>query len=281
MNVVPFAVRTSSQQSQSVKESVMVRPDRPRAEDFVQSLERGLSVILAFDQDHRRLSLSEVAARTGLTRAVVRRFLLTLVELGYVRHHDGQFSLRPRVLALGHSYLASLSLPEIAQPHMRDLAALTSESVSLAVLDEDEIVYVAQVTAARPMSVRIDVGTRFPAYATAMGRVLIAAQSDDWIDDYLARVELRPFTPYTITSPAQLREVLSEVRRDRYAHVGQELDFSLRALATPIQDGDGETVAALNISTHTRGVEVAVAELLPALQAAATKVEHDLGVSPA
>jgi IclR family pca regulon transcriptional regulator len=255
----------------------MAQPDRPRSEDFVQSLERGLAVILAFDEQHRQLGLSEVAARTGLTRAVVRRFLLTLVELGYVRNDGGQFSLRPRVLALGHSYLASLSLPEVAQPQMRDLAALTGESVSLAVLDEDEIVYVAQVTAARPMSVRIDVGTRFPAYATAMGRVLIAAQSDDWIDRYLARVDLRPFTPYTITSPTQLREVLLAVRRDGYAHVGQELDFSLRALATAIRDGAGATIAALNISTHTRGVEVAVAELLPALREAATTVERDLG----
>src|ERR671918_210440 len=145
-----------------------------RGSDHVQSLERGLAVIRAFDAEHRELGLSDVARATGLTRAAARRFLLTLVRLGYVRQEGNTFSLRPRVLELGYAYLSALSLPEVAMPHMETLVAEVNESSSVAVLDDLDIVYVARVPTRRIMTITIAVGTRLPAYATSMGRVLLA-----------------------------------------------------------------------------------------------------------
>ena len=162
--------------------------------EFVQSLERGLAVIRAFGADDPELTLSDVARRTDLTRAAARRFLLTLVDLGYVRSDGKHFALTPRVLELGYAYLSSLSLPEIAEPHLERLAAQVRESSSVSVLDGDEIVYVGRVPTSRIMRVSINVGTRFPAYATSMGRVLLAALPDDELDAYLQRAEIEPLT---------------------------------------------------------------------------------------
>ncbi len=150
-----------------------------RNSDYVQSLERGLAVIRAFDDEHRELALSDVARATGLTRAAARRFLLTLVQLGYVGFDGKLFSLRPRILELGFAYLSSLTLPEVAQPHMESLVAQVNESSSISVLDDTEIVYVVRVPTRRIMTITIAVGTRLPAYATSMGRVLLAGLDDD------------------------------------------------------------------------------------------------------
>lgn len=252
--------------------------ERLAARDFVQSLERGLAVIEAFDESSPVLTLSEVSRRTGLTRAAARRFLLTLVELGYMRNEGGRFSLRPRALQLGYAYLSSLSLPQIALPYMRNLSTEIKESASLSVRDDEMIVYVAQVTAARPLAVRIDVGTRFPAYATAMGRVLLAYAPKPWLDSYLSTVRLEPLTPFTISSSEDLRTVLDGVRRTGYVQVEQELDSGLRSLAVPIHDRSGDVIAAMNISTHTAasGVVDVIEDLLPRLQAAARQVEDDI-----
>ena len=176
--------------------------DRPRNSDFVQSLDRGLAVIRAFGPDRERLSLSEVARATGLTRAATRRFLLTLVKLGYVRNDGREFSLRPRVLELGYAYLSGLGMPEVAAPHLEELVAKVRESSSISVLDGDHIVYVARVPTKRIMTVSISVGTRFPAYATSMGRVLLAGMSPDDLDRYLAEADLAPITARTVTDPA-------------------------------------------------------------------------------
>src|SRR6202042_2750977 len=146
----------------------------PRNSYFVQSLDRGLAVIRSFGPERERLSLSEVARATGLTRAAARRFLLTLVKLGYVRNDGREFSLRPRVLELGYAYLSGLAMPEVAAPHMEELVARLHESSSISVLDGLQIVYVVRVPTKRIMTVAISVGTRFPAYATSMGRVLLA-----------------------------------------------------------------------------------------------------------
>src|SRR4051794_23692642 len=154
-------------------------PDVPaRGTHFVQSLERGLAVIRAFDAEAPELTLSDVARRTGMSRAAARRFLLTLADLGYVRTDGRQFSLSPRVLELGYAYLSSLSLPEVAEPHLEALVAEVRESSSMSVLDGGDIVYVARVPVSRIMTVAINVGTRFPAYATSMGRVMLAGLSD-------------------------------------------------------------------------------------------------------
>ena len=249
-----------------------------RTPEFVQSLERGLAVIRAFDAEHPQLTLSEVARTTGLTRAAARRFLLTLVELGYMRTDGRLFSLRPRILELGYAYLSSLSLPEVAMPHMEALVAQVHESCSMSVLDGDEVVYVARVPTKRIMTVGISVGTRFPAYATSMGRVLLAGQPAAWLDDYLAKADLKPLTRRTITDPAKLRGVLAKIATQGYAIVDQELEEGLRSLAAPIHGENGQVIAAVNVSAHaSRGSsEVIRRELLPPLLETAKRIEEDL-----
>jgi IclR family pca regulon transcriptional regulator len=250
----------------------------PRSPEFVQSLERGLAVIRAFDGEHPSRTLSEVARATGLTRAAARRFLLTLVELGYMRSDGRLFSLRPRILEVGYAYLSGLTLPEVAQPHMEELVAQVHESCSMSVLDGDQIVYVVRVPTTRIMTVAITVGTRFPAYATSMGRVLLAARPEAWLDDYLATAELRPITRRTITDPARLRTTLRRVRAQGFALVDQELEDGLRSLAVPVRDADGTVTAAMNVSAHaSRGSSESIRrELLPPLLEAARLVEEDL-----
>lgn len=251
-------------------------PTRPP--EFVQSMERGLAVIRAFDAQHPVLTLSDVARRAGLTRAAARRYIFTLVDLGYARNEDGYFSLTARVLSLGYAYLSALSLPEVALPHMRDLVARTRESSSLTVLDDDAVVYVAQVPSARPIAVRIAVGTRFPAYATATGRVLLAYAPERWLEEYLSGVKLVAETPWTVSTRSALRESLDTVRADGWALVDRELDVGLRSLAVPVRDPHGAVVAALNVSTHTHrdDPDGPVAELLPPLADAAARIEADL-----
>jgi IclR family transcriptional regulator, pca regulon regulatory protein len=249
-----------------------------RNSDFVQSLDRGLAVIRAFGPDRERLSLSEVARATGLTRAATRRFLLTLVQLGYVRSDGREFSLRPRVLELGYAYLSGLALPEIAAPHLEELVAKVRESSSISVLDGDHIVYVARVPTKRIMTVAISVGTRFPAYATSMGRVLLAAMSPESLELYLARANLDALTGRTVTDREALRAVIGEVARQGYALVDQELEEGLRAIAVPIHGKGGAVTAAINLSAHASRVTMTAmrTDLLPALQETARRIEADL-----
>ncbi|WP_380169560.1 IclR family transcriptional regulator C-terminal domain-containing protein [Jannaschia sp. R86511] len=248
------------------------------SDTFVRSLERGLAVIRAFDARHQQLSLSDVARRTGLTRAAARRFLLTLVELGYVHQHEATFSLRPRVLELGFAYLSGLTLLEVAQPHMERLSNDLHESCSVSVLDGDEVVYVGRVHARKIMKAAINVGTRFPAYPTSMGRVLLAGAQPGWLEDYLRRVRPEPLTPLTVTDADRLRTVLAGVRADGFALVDQELELGLRSMAVPLHGRGGEVVAAMNISAPLERGSVAeiTAELLPPLRRAAAALEADL-----
>ena len=248
---------------------------------YVQSLARGLSVIRAFDSDHAQMTLSDIARRTGLTRATSRRFLLTLVEVGYVKTDGRMFALTPRVLELGFSYLSALSLPEIAQPHLEQLAASIHESTSASVLDGNAIVYVARVPARRIMSVRINIGTRFPAYATSMGRVLLAWSSRQELDEHLDGIDFEHLTSHTITSREALVSELAHVRAQGWAIVDQELEDGLRSIAVPILHSSGTVIAAINVSTtvlsHT--VESIHENLLPPLQLAAERISQDLGAS--
>ncbi|MQA96433.1 MAG: helix-turn-helix domain-containing protein [Streptosporangiales bacterium] len=252
-----------------------------RGAHFVQSLERGLAVIRAFDADTPQLSLSDVARRTGLTRAAARRFLLTLQDLGYVRTDGRLFSLTPRVLDLGYSYLSSISLPEIALPHMEELSRQVRESTSVSVLDGGDIVYVARVPVSRIMTVGISVGTRFPAHATSMGRVLLAGLPPARLEEYLREADLTTLTPRTVTSADALRAELDTVRGRGYALVDQELEEGLRAVAVPLRERDGAVVAAMNVSTHagrTSSAEVR-RDVLPRLLATARAIETDLASS--
>jgi IclR family pca regulon transcriptional regulator len=214
----------------------------------LQSLERGMAVIQVFSREHPALTLSEVARLTGMTRATARRILLTLEKLGHVRSDGRLFSLTPRVLTLGWAYLSSLNLWEIAQPFMEDLVQQTKESCSAATLDLPDIVYVARVPTRRIMSITLGVGTRLPAHATSMGRVLLADLPASELDRFLDETSFQAYTERTITDPGRLRDAVAEVREQGWAMVDQELEIGLRSAAAPIRKGDGRTIAALNVS---------------------------------
>jgi IclR family pca regulon transcriptional regulator len=251
---------------------------RTRSSDFVQSLERGLAVIRAFDADDRELALSEVARKTGLTRAAARRFLLTLVDLGYVHVDNGRFSLRPRVLELGFAYLSSLTFAEVAQPHMEELVQKVNESSSISVLDDLDVVYVVRVPTRRIMTITIAVGTRLPAWATSMGRVLLASLPDAELDERLERIDLRRLTSHTVKDVAELRREIAKVRTQGYAVVDQELEEGLRSAAVPIRDASGHAVAALNVSVHASRatMQALKREYLPPTLETAAEIEADL-----
>ncbi|MBF0816705.1 IclR family transcriptional regulator [Microbacterium paludicola] len=236
-----------------------VDPRGPDSREYVQSFARGLTVIRAFDADHPRLTLSEVAARAEVTRAAARRFLITLEHLGYVRSGRRRFELTPRVLELGFSYLSALSLPEVVQPHLERLSREVGESVSAAVLDGDDIVYVARVPVRRILSVGIQIGTRFPARDTSMGRVLLAALAE------------RPADP-------EFAAELDQIADQGWAIVEAGLEPGLRSVAAPVHGRDGRVVAAVNIPTSASLVplERLRAEHLPALLRTTAAIDAEL-----
>ncbi|MBW4716834.1 IclR family transcriptional regulator [Saccharothrix obliqua] len=249
-----------------------------RGAHYVQSLERGLAVIRAFGADSPALTLTDVAKRTGLTRAGARRFLLTLADLGYVRTDGKRFSLTARVLELGYAYLSGIPLADVAQPHLERLSGRVHESTSVSVLDGGDVVYVARFAVSRIMAVSITVGTRFPAYATSMGHVLLAGLAEGELTAYLERVRLEPLTSHTITSPDALRAELAEVRARGWALVDQELEEGLRSVAAPVHDRAGRVIAAVNVSTHASrtSVERIRQETVPLLLDACRGIEQDL-----
>jgi IclR family pca regulon transcriptional regulator len=228
---------------------VRAKTDTDRNEtQSIQALERGLAVVQVFSREHPALTLSEVAGLAGTTRATARRILLTLERLGHVRSDGMRFALAPRVLWLGRAYLSSLDIWEIAQPLMQELATRTGESCSAAALDLPDLVYVARVPTRRIMSITLGVGTRLPAHATSMGRVLLAGLPDADLDAFLAETRMEGYTPRTITDPARLRKALETTRKQCWAVVDQELELGLRSVAAPLHGADGRVVAALNVS---------------------------------
>lgn len=253
-------------------------PRQSPSGEFVQSLDRGLAVIRAFGADRSALTLSDVARETGLSRAAARRFLHTLVELGYVAADGSVFRLRPRLLELGYAYLSGLGLPDLVRPHLQRLSATVGESTSVAVLDGTDIVYVARVAVYRIMSVSIGVGTRFPALATSMGRAIVGCGPTERREELLARAEVPAFTSRTATDPATLRDRLAAVRTQGWALVDQELEDGLRAVAAPIRDASGEVVAALNISAPVRrgGLDEIEAQLVAPLLETARAIDADV-----
>jgi IclR family pca regulon transcriptional regulator len=248
--------------------------------EFVESFARGLAVVTALDTASGGLTLSQVAEATGLPRATARRALITLQYLGYATQSDTLFRPTPRVLELGYAPLSALTLPQIAQPHLARLVEAVHESASMAVLADGDALYIARVPTVRIMSVAITVGTRFPAYATSLGRVLLAdlppAARATRIGD-----ELPALTPLTVTSPERLAAVLDEVGQQGYALVDGELEEGLRSIAAPVRDASGRVVAAVNVSTHAsrRTAEEAREELLEPLRAAVAAIEGDLAAA--
>jgi IclR family pca regulon transcriptional regulator len=246
--------------------------------DFVRSFERGLAVLRAFGPERPSMTLSEVAATSGLTRAAARRFLLTLERLGYVGSDGRLFSLRPRVLELGYAYLSSLPVWELATPHMRELVEHLHESSSASVLDGDEIVYVARVPTKRIMTINLAIGSRLPAYPTSMGRVLLAGLPPAELDAYFDRVDLEPLTERTVTDETRLRRLLVEVREQGWAIVDQELEEGVRSVAAPLMSADGRVEAALNVSGHATRVtlEHLRRRFLPQVLETARRINADL-----
>jgi IclR family pca regulon transcriptional regulator len=252
--------------------------DGERSRDFVRSLERGLTIIRVFNADRPSLTVSEIAHEAGLTRAAVRRFLLTLCELGYVYGKNNRYELTPQVLELGYSYLSALSFPDIALPRLEKLVSETSEASEGSILDRGDVVYVVRVPGPALMTISVNIGARRPAHATAMGRVLLANLSAPDLEDYLHTYEMTPSTPRTITDQAEFRAELRKVREDGYALVNQELEEGLVAVAVPVRDRMGRARAAINLSTHIgrKSVEEMRA-LVPVVQEAAAEIE--LGLS--
>jgi IclR family pca regulon transcriptional regulator len=252
--------------------------------EFVQSLARGLSIIRVFSGERPALTLTDVAEAAGLSRATARRFLLTLEQLGYVRTDGRLFSLTPRVLELGYSYLSSLGLPDIMTPHLETLAHGAQESASAAVLDGTDIVYVARVAGRKIMRVQITIGTRFPAFATSMGRVLLAALPEADARELVVSSNRTALTPLTKTHVEDIMTALQVVRESGYAVVDQELEVGLRSLAVAIKDARGTVVAAINVSTSAGAtvtgatVTETTAFILQQLQRAAAEISRDLSV---
>ena len=246
--------------------------------NFMASLARGLAVIRAFTQQRRHLTIAQLSQRTAIPRAAVRRCLYTLSMLGYVGTEDGRtYALRPRILALGHAYLSSTPLVYAVQPLLDQITSVLHESSSLAVLEGDEILYIARSsTTTRLMSIDLGIGSRLPAYCTSMGRVLLAGLTDAELDIYLSRVKLVKLTTRTVSTADELKVALNAVRRNGYAVVDQELEIGLRSIAVPVSDREGRSAAAINVGTQSSRVSVAEMEskFLPPLRAAA----HELGL---
>lgn len=248
--------------------------------DFIQSIERGFAVLLAFDEDRTNPNLAELAAATRLSRPAVRRILLTLQRLGYVRNEGSRWSLTPRVLSIGQHYSASRAMIEIAQPHLLELSAQTAESASLAELDGRDAVYVARVPVRRIMSINVSIGTRIPAFASSMGRVLLAWAPDPVVDEIIEG-GLPELTKHTVTDADAFRDVLRQVRDDGWSIVAEELEIGLLSVSVPVRDRSGEVVAALASSTSVgrSSVEAIRRDVVPLLLDAAARISADLGYS--
>ncbi|MQA10514.1 MAG: helix-turn-helix domain-containing protein [Pseudonocardiaceae bacterium] len=247
--------------------------------DYVQSLERGLTVILAFADRRPRLSLGDLSELTGLSRPTVRRVVLTLEKLGYLRVEGRYYSLTPHVLALGHAYMSSLNLTEVAQPFMEDVTKVTGHTCSMAALDGEDAVFLTRVSSRQVMRHPLTTGTRLPAFATSMGRMLLASLPDHDIDEFLRRDSFPPITARTITEPDCLRTILAEVRNQGWALVDQEFEEGVRSFSAPVRDSSNRVIATLSMSVPASavGLDEIRTELLPVVIEAAREISKQLG----
>lgn len=254
--------------------------DLKPGDGYVQSFARGLEVIRSFSASAPRQTLTEVAGRSGLSRAGARRILLTLEALGYVRSDGKLFSLSPRILDLGFAYLSSMPIWNLAEPVMETLAAQVKESCSSAVLDGTDIVYVLRVSTHKIMSINLSVGSRLPAYCTSMGRMLLSALPEGELMECLDASDLTARTRYTVTDVKELIAKIGQVRRQGWSLVNQELEEGLVSMAVPITNWAGQTVAALNISGQANRTSAKAMQeaMLPQLLAAAQTISRMLRV---
>jgi IclR family pca regulon transcriptional regulator len=245
--------------------------------DFVEALARGLDVLSCFDSRHPRMTLTEIAAAADLARPTARRLLLTLQELGYVRVEEGTFLLTPRVLRLGMAYVGALGLWDIARPHLEDLVAQTHESSSMAQLDGSDIVYVARVSVPKIITLRVEVGTRFPAVPTSQGKVLLAALDPERLDLALAEPSRAGLPPFPPRDRSSLADELAAVRARGWAVADEELAPGIRSVAAPVRDGTGAVRAAMNVTVHAAetSLKVLTGEHLPRLLRTAGDISAD------
>ncbi|AMO98382.1 beta-ketoadipate pathway transcriptional regulators, PcaR/PcaU/PobR family protein [Collimonas arenae] len=235
---------------------------------FMTSLARGLAVIRAFSDQRRSMTIAQISHKTGIPRASVRRCLHTLKQLGYADADANNFSLKPKVLTLGYSYLSSTPLTVSTHPYLNQISRALNESCSLAVLEDGEVLYVARSATSRIMSVSLNTGSRLPAYCTSLGRVMLAHMEDDALNAYLDKVKLKAYTERTVVSAKRLREILAEVRSSGFALVEEELEIGLRSIAVPVRGASGNVLAALNVSAQATRISSRKMkeEFLPVLQ---------------
>ena len=250
-----------------------------REDWYVKSVEKTFTVLSVFTEEKPLQSVSEVAAAADLSRAAARRFLLTLCELGYLSTDGSRFQLTPRVLNIGSAFLSSLTLPALAEPHLKALSADLQETASVCILDDVHVVYVARITSPRLVSVAVHVGTRFPAWATSMGRVLLAALDDTDLQDRLDRSDIRRYTASTVPSREALITELGKVRDRGWSVVREEYEEGLSGVAVPVYRA-GRVVAAANVSLHQPyGKTISIEDvLLPRLRRAAQDISSDYGI---
>jgi IclR family pca regulon transcriptional regulator len=256
----------------------------PRERDFVGGLARGLRVIECFGADAPELTLSEVAARTGLTPATARRALLTLEALGYVRQHRRRFVLRSRVLALGAAFLGAMNLKDLVQPHLQALNARFGDASSLTVLEGNDVVYLAHAAMEkRERRLRQSVGSRLPAHAASTGHVLLAHLPPGLLAAYLAQAPFPAYTARTPVAAEELAALLTAARAQDYAGVCDVIEYGVVAVAVPIRDAGGRVFAAINCSADSTRVRLPemIETRLPALRGAAAEISAALERFPA
>lgn len=266
--------RSGKARGQAPGHSIAEEIDALADPNFMTSLARGLAVIRAFSDQRRSLTIAQISHRTGIPRAAVRRCLHTLRQLGYADADGNNFSLKPKVLTLGYSYLSSTPLTVSALPFLNQISRTLNESCSLAMLEENEVLYVARSATSRVMSISLNTGSRLPAYCSSNGRNLLAHLSPEALDAYFSRVELKAMTERTVVSETRLREILAEVRQNGYALVEEELEVGLRSIAVPVRGASGKVVAALNVGAQAARVSSRQMreEFLPVLQKGAQEL---------
>ena len=255
----------------------------PRRDDdpnFIEAIARGFDVIKAFDPSRPPMTLSEVATRADLARPTARRILLTLESLGYVRSANGGYTLTPRVLELGMTYVQALGLWDVARPHMERLVARTGESSSIAQLDGSDIVYVARVAVPKLITLAVSIGTRFPAAATSLGKVLLAGLPPEELDRALAEPSRAGVRARWQPERDEMDAVLRDVRAKGWALTDEQLAPGIRSVAAPLRNGDGRVVAAMNVTVHAAetSLDTLVEDHLPRLLQAAGDISADFAV---
>jgi IclR family pca regulon transcriptional regulator len=249
---------------------------------YVRAFDRGLDLLGCFSRERPDLNVPEGAAATGLDRATVRRLFLTFEALGYVEFTGSRYRLTAKVLELGYASLISRDFAALAQPYLDDLAESVDQSCSLGVFDGEAAVFIARAAVRRVMTITLAPGVRVPAFASAMGRALLAGLSDQGLSEYLGHVRLVAYTDRTATDPAEITRRVTEVRRTGWALLDQELEIGVRSIAVPVHDRAGSVVAAISIGTHAQVVdhETLMGPILSALRDCADRIEHDLTAQP-